>query len=104
MTTPGHDDESPGAVKRLRRLLVASPLWAALGLTSWVILAFTGWGSETAPSDQVARDAVPFAISAVTGSAAVAVICRALGAALGYAVVGTIPALVMVTAYFTTLY
>lgn len=103
MTTSSHQ-RSPTPVEGLRRLLVRSPLWASLGLTAWVMTAFTGWGFETAPGRQLARDAVPLAVSAAAGSAAVAVICKALGAGLRYAFLGTIPALVMVSAYFTTSY
>ena len=90
--------------KRLRCLFVTAPLCAVLGFTSWARLAFTGWGYETAPGEQLARDAVPLTVSAVAGSAAVAVTCGALRAGLRSAVLGAVPALAMVSAYLTDLY
>jgi hypothetical protein len=68
------------------------------------MLSFTGWGFQTEPGEQLARDAVPLTVSAVTGSAAVAVICWALRTGMRYAVLGAMPALVMASAYFTDLY
>lgn len=86
------------------RLLLWSPILVGLALASWFVLAFTGWGSEASPGAQLARDAPVLALSAVTGVAAVAVFCGAIGAALRYSVVGALPAMLMASAYFTDLY
>lgn len=66
-----------------------------------MMLTFTGsgWGWRQRQAKKSHEMPFPLAMSA-----AVAVLCGALGARLGYAAIGTIPAPVMVTAYFTTLY
>ena len=86
------------------RLLLWSPIMVGLALASWFMLAFTGWGSESPPGAQFARDAPVLALSAATGVTAVAVFCRAVGAALRYSMVGALPAMLMASAYFTDLY
>lgn len=85
-------------------LLVWAPLIVGLALTSWLLLAFTGWGFETSPGVQLARDAPWLAASAATGVGAAAVFCRAVGANVRYWAVGAIPAILRASAYFTNLY
>ena len=104
MTTTSPGEPSP-ARARLLRLLVTAPLWGLLAATSWLALAFTGWGFETQPVGQLARDAFPLAVSATTGAASVAVICWTLPARRwAFSLIGVVPALLVVSAYFTTLY
>jgi hypothetical protein len=72
-------------------------------------LAMTGWGFETEPMDQVQRDAPQLLVCALAGAAAGALIlwvcfgARRL-ALLAGAGLGFVPALVMVSAYFTDAY
>ncbi len=89
---------------RLGVLLLTSPLAILLALIAWVLLAFTRWGPETDPVDQLVRDAAPLLASAAFGAAAVWVVARSVGASAWWAVVGTTPALLVVSAYFTGAY
>lgn len=86
------------------RLLLWSPLMVGLVLACWLTLAFTGWGPESSPRAQFARDAPWLAVSAITGVAAVAVFRRAIRAGMRYWAVGALPAILMTSAYFTFLY
>lgn len=86
------------------RLLVRSPLIIGLALACWFLLALTGWGHETSPGAQLARDVPWLAVSAATGVGAVAVFCGAVGASVRYSLVGALPALLMVSSYFTDMY
>lgn len=71
-----------GGMPVLLRLVLGVPLAAFLGLAALLALSFTGWGAETDPVAQLTRDSVVLLISAL----------------------GTVPALVMVSAYLTDRY
>lgn len=82
---------------------------ALLTFLCLISLALTGWGVETDPAAQLLRDAPWVVLAGLTGAGAGAVVAwalvgrRTLAMAVG-AVLGTLPAAVMVTAYFTDAY
>lgn len=88
-------------MNRLGVLLLTSPLAILLGLISWVALAFTRWGFETDPVDQLTRDLGWLLVSAGFGVGAVWVVTRVLRASGWWALVGAVPALLVASAYFT---
>lgn len=83
-------------------LLLTSPLWLALGCISWLALAFTGWGTETEPVDQLVRDLGPLLLSAGFGVMAVWVVVRLADARWWWSLAGALPALVASASPFTT--
>jgi hypothetical protein len=91
------------------RLLVGVPVVALLALLCLLFLSWTGWGFETDPAAQLLRDAHWLVLAGLTGAGAGAVIAwvlvgrRNLAMAVG-AILGALPAVVMVTAYFTDAY
>ncbi len=82
---------------------------ALLAFLCLISLSWTGWGFETDPAAQLLRDAPWVVIAGLTGAGAGAVVARALigrrspAMAVG-AVVGALPAVVVVTAYFIDAY
>lgn len=85
------------------RLLVGVPLVALLAVGCLIFLSWTGWGFETDPAAQLLRDAPWVILAGLTGAGAGAVLAwtlvgrRGLAMAAG-AVLGALPAVVMVTA------
>lgn len=91
-------------LSRFGALLLTSPLTIVLALIAWVSLAFTGWGTEADPVDQLTRDLGPLLVSAFFGTCAAWVVTRVLGASRWWSLVGTVPALLVASAYFTGAY
>lgn len=85
-------------------LLLTSPLWLCLALISWLALAFTRWGHETDPVDQLVRDLGWLLVSAGFGVAAVWVVVRLFHASPWWALSGVVPAALTASAYFTSAY
>lgn len=93
----------------IARLLIGAPLVALLVVLCLLSLSWTGWGFEADPAAQLLRDAPWVVLAGLTGAGAGAVLAWALvgrrsrAAAVG-AVLGVLPAAVLVTAYFTQAY
>ncbi len=93
----------------IARLVIGAPLVALLAFLCLIFLSWTGWGFETDPGAQLLRDAPWVVLAGLTGAGAGAVLAwalvggRRLAMAVG-AVLGALPAAVMVTAYFTDAY
>jgi hypothetical protein len=82
---------------------------ALLAFLCLISLSWTGWGFETDPASQLLRDAPWVLLAGLTGAGAGAVVAwarigrRSLAGVVG-AVLGALPAAVVVTAYFTGAY
>jgi hypothetical protein len=100
---------SPRLAARGPSRLAALAVAALSGLVALGALGLSGWGFETDPAQQLLRDAPQLVVCGVAGAVCGASLAWALprpprtvvvlGAALG-----TMPAVVMATAYFTHRY
>lgn len=102
---PARGGSSLVALRLVAGLLVA-PI---LALVALVALSLTGWGFETDPSTQFRRDLPQLLACAVAGAASGAALAVALAGVrrvlvVLLALVGTIPAVLVASAYFTTSY
>ena len=106
-------DQHPGKQRdplpAFMRFVFAVPLAVILGLIGLVALSWTGWGTETAPMDQLRRDAPEVAVAALAGACAAALLAWGIAGKRWFwihlaATVGLLPSAVMVTAYFTDRY
>lgn len=80
-----------------------------LGLLGIVALWMCGWGTETAPRDQLLRDASQVLVGAGAGTAAGALLAWGMAGKRWFWIhmggaAGLSPAAVMATAYFTDAY
>ena len=91
------------------RFVFVLPFAVMLGFIGLIALSWTGWGTETAPMDQLRRDAPEVVVAAVAGASAGALLAWGIAGKRWFwmhiaAAVGLLPATVMVTAYFTDTY
>jgi hypothetical protein len=101
--------DSDKGLGTIARLLFGTPPAVLLAFLSLISLSWTGWGFEADTAAQLLRDAPWVVIAGLTGAGAGGVLAwvvvggRVWAVAVG-AALGTFPAAVMVTAYFTDAY
>ena len=104
-----HDPPAPLEATGFVRFVFAVPLAVILGFVGLVALSWTGWGTETDPVDQLRRDAPELLVAAAAGASAGGLVAWGVAGRRWFwiqlaAAAGLLPAVVMVTAYFTDRY
>lgn len=90
------------------RVLIATPLAVLAAFVATVAVSLTGWSNEPSPFGQLASDSVAIATLFLAGGTCGGLIGWAIRAhrvwVTSGTVIGLLPAVVMVAAYFTDAY